>query len=279
LRAETVEMRVLQGRELTLHFEQGLEGAAQEVAAQFPQIGDDLKARFGWEIRVRPTVMLIKTPRVFQRMAGSVLIVAYALPRDNLIVMDYSRPALHRQRRGNVFKHELVHLLLHQHIQHAQIPRWFDEGVAQWASEGVAELLEADDGALLEQALLSRKNIPFQNLVVHFPDQRQALALAYAQSRSLVAYIADQYGAAKILQILGRMKTGEKFERAFESSLGVSPAAVERHWIDARRTGITWLTYLAAHIYEFIFLAAALMTVFGFVRFLIRKRAYRDEPE
>jgi hypothetical protein len=277
LRAERIDLRVSAGADLTLQFEEGLQGAAEAVRGRYPQLKKDLETRFGWEMDFAPTVVLIKTPALFQRLSGSSLIVAFAAPRDNLIVMDYSQPSLHRRFGGNVLKHELVHLLLHHHIRSADIPRWFEEGVAQWSSEGVAELLVSSGPVILEKAMVSGKIIPFSRLRTHFPRQRQALALAYAQSRSLVDYLADEYGADKILEILNRMKAGTEFEKAVQTSLGEDLSAVQQSWLASGQSASVWWGFLARHVYEILFFGAALMTVVGFVRFLIRKRAYRDE--
>ena len=275
--AETVDFRMMAGSELTLQFEQGLEGPARAIQDRYPRLRDELETFFGWEIDFRPTAVLIKSPALFRRLSASTLIVAYAVPRDNLIVMDFSRPNMHRRHGDNVFKHEMVHLLLHRHIQRTDIPRWFEEGVAQWASEGVAELLVSSGPAILEQAWVSGKTIPFRDLSASFPRERRNLALAYAQSRSLMTYIAEEYGAAKILEILNRMKAGEQFANAWQTSLDADPAVVQQRWLESGQTATVWWTYLARHIYEILFFTAALLTVIGFVRFLIRKRAYRDE--
>jgi hypothetical protein len=38
-------------------------------------------------------------------------------------------------------KHELCHLFLHYLIGGGELPRWFNEGIAQWTSGGIAELM------------------------------------------------------------------------------------------------------------------------------------------
>jgi hypothetical protein len=40
------------------------------------------------------------------------------------------------------------------------------------------------------------------------------------------------------------------------------------------KKNINWFTYLSIHLYEILFVTAALLTVFGFIRKIIRRRAY-----
>jgi hypothetical protein len=48
------------------------------------------------------------------------------------------------------------------------------------------------------------------------------------------------------------------------------------------KKNINWFTYLSIHLYEILFVTAALLTVFGFIRKMVRRRAYsmqEDEAE
>ena len=211
--------------------------------------------------------------------AGHPLIIAFAVPLDNLIVIDYGRLNRRYPHRKNLLKHELVHLLLHTHISGNRLPKWFEEGVAQWASDGVADMLEEPRPAVLSEAILTDKLLPFATLVNHFPDDNRDLILAYAQSRSMVFFMADTYGADNILKILDLLKNGSGFEESIRRVFSVSLPELEQKWVNSQERPAAILAMLAGYLYEFLFVAAALMTVVGFVRFRIRKRQYRDEDD
>ncbi|NNK85834.1 MAG: hypothetical protein HKO91_09820, partial [Desulfobacterales bacterium] len=72
---------------------------------------------------------------------------------------------------------------------------------------------------------------------------------------------------------------GNDIHTAFYASMDASLVEVENRWIAEQRRQSTWFVFLAGHIYEFLFLAAALLTVIGFIRFLIKKRNYTDDDD
>lgn len=270
---------LLQGPDVAIRFEPQLQSVAEEVATHYPRLRRDLQQIFGWETPLRPTVFLIGDRQRFARLAASPSLVAYARPGDNVVVIDCSRLHIRPHRLESVLRHEMIHLLLHRHIPSGFLPRWLDEGVAQWLSGGLAELLTAPHPSLLEDALLGGDFIPLAALNDAFALEGKSLMLAYEESRSFVAFVASEYGDEVIFQILNRLKNGSRLQEAFAASLALELREVEGQWLDRLRSRSTWLSYLAVHLYEYLFLAAALLTVIGFIRFVIKKRAYRDEEE
>ncbi len=277
--AAAQEFYLLQEPGVSIRFEPQLQPTAREVAEIYPRLRFTLQQIFDWEMNFRPTVFLIGDRQRFQRMAENPSVVAYARPGDNVVVIDCSRLHIRPHRLESVLKHEMIHLLLHHNIRGDLLPRWLDEGVAQFLSGGLAELLTAPHASLLEEALLSGEFIPLVDLHYRFPRDRRALLLAYEESRSFAAFIAAGYGDRKIIEVLAGLKNGASVQEAVAASLNLELRTVEQQWIEQLQSRSTWFSYLAVHLYDFLFLAAALLTVIGFVRFLAKKRAYRDEEE
>ena len=100
--------------------------------------------------------------------------------------------------------------------------------------------------------------------------------LAYEQSKSVVAYIDRQYGKQQILTILNDLRNGETIEAAIAQNLNLDLNQLEEEWLQHLESTPRWLVFLANNIYGIIFLLAAVLTVFGFVRLLIRKKSYRE---
>lgn len=125
------EPSILQAEHATVVYEEPLRSAAQEVAGLFPSVKQELESTFQWSLEFRPTVVLIKDRQQFQQMAGSELIVAYAMPGRNVMVIDYTRMNTSPFSLRSTLKHELCHLLLHHYIDRSNMPKWFDEGVCQ----------------------------------------------------------------------------------------------------------------------------------------------------
>ena len=274
-----IQLESYPGSELMVRFEPPLKDIAQDVIDIYPRIKSNLKKTLGWEMPFKPIVFLIQDKVYFKQLTQNKFIVAFAAPDKNLIVIDCSRLYIRPHRLDHILKHEMIHLILHYHIKSVHLPRWLDEGVAQWLSEGVGELLEAPQRSFFEEALLSGKSIPLRNLKYSFPDDKNNLMLAYEESRSFVTFISERYGDKKVFEILQRMQKGNKIHTAFSASINASPEEIENKWIRQQRRQNTWLIFLAGHIYEILFLAGALLTVIGFIRFLIKKRNYTDEDD
>jgi hypothetical protein len=212
-------------------------------------------------------------------LSGHRYIVALAVPSKNLIIIDYSKMNYKPFSFEKTMKHEICHLMLHHHIRNSHLPKWLDEGVAQWVSDGMMELLMDSRRRSLDDAILAGKYIPLADLGYRFPRDRQLLWLAYEESKSMIAYIEKQYGQKGVLDVLNRLKSGQDFETALLESLGVSFEELETNWQHQLKQPAHFFAFLAAYIYEVLFFLAALLTIAGFVRFLIKKRAYQDEDD
>ncbi|MDP4726247.1 MAG: peptidase MA family metallohydrolase [Desulfobacterales bacterium] len=277
LSAATVSFETLVRPGLKIQYEIPLKGAAEDLAATFPAVEAELVDLFGWHLSQRPTVMLIQNGEMFRRLADHPLIIAYAVPSEGLIVLDFGKLAGRPAQFRSVLKHEVVHLFLNVNRGNATLPKWLEEGVAQWASEGVADLLEQPQPSLLEDAILSGDLIPLSALRDRFPSDNRRLLLAYEESRRVVSYIAETHGRSTLIEILADIQRGSDVDAAFYRGLTAFPWEIERQWIARQNRGTVWLTYLAGHIYQFLFFLGALLTVAGFVRFRLKKRAYVDD--
>ena len=258
-------------------FEEPLRVAAKEVSAIYPDLREELEEMLKWRLDFRPAILLIKDRKTFQKRAGSPFFTAFALPRQRLIVIDYSRMAANPSLLATTLKHELCHLLLHHHIQNANLPKWLDEGIAQWVSGGMAEIIMNRERFVLNRAVFSGNYIPIRNLARRFPAEQTALLMAYEESRDLTEYINKEFGRNRILDILQCLKEGHTPDEAIQRSLFISLDELELKWLRDLRKRATWFTYLSVHLYQILFFLGALLTVFAFIKALIRKRNYRDE--
>jgi len=278
LHAEEIELGSLYDGELTVRFEKPLERAAEEVAAIYPDIKAGLEKTLGWKLSFRPTVLLIRNGGTFRKMAGNRLFVAFAVPGRNLVVIDYSRMKTRPFTLEITLRHELSHLMLHYHIRNG-LPRWIDEGVSQWVSGGIAEIIMDTKRSPLKDATLSGKFIPLNDLTRSFPAEKNALLLAYEESKSIMEYIDGKYGREAVIGILNRLREGATVQDALNETLGRPMEEVESEWHEELRRKTTWITFLSNNLYEILFFLAALITIAGFIRLLLRKRAYTDDEE
>jgi hypothetical protein len=270
---------VLQNDEVVVVHEAPLSIPAAEVVRIYPEIKHELETFFGWHLNIRPRVVLVENTRSFQQLTRNKLFVAFAVPAKNLIVIDYSRMNTRPFTLEITLKHELCHLLLHNHINRLNFPKWLDEGICQWASDGIGEIFVNQSWSGLDSAVMAGRIIPLNKLSDYFPLDGASLVLAYEQSKSLINYVDRQYGFHAIMEILNFLKNGEPVESALMSSLGISQQQLEKEWHGHLESTPRWLVFLASHMYAIIFFLAAVLTFFGFIRYRQRRRRVYEEWE
>ena len=273
---------IIQNNDLAVVYDPPLQAAAGDVLRLYPILRQELQARLGWRLNIRPQVVLVRTNQQFRQITRNSPIVAFASPQKNLIVIDYSRMSTRPFNLRITLKHEMCHLLLHEHIKTARLPRWLDEGICQWASDGIGELLMDKSWSGLDAAVMAGQTFRFSQLASRFPTGKSGLMLAYEQSKSLVVYIERRYGKNALIAILGDLKNGENIDTAIFQNLPMSLPELEKDWLSEIESTPRWLVFFANNLYGILFFLAAVLLVVGFVRAVIRRRKYaryEDEEE
>jgi hypothetical protein len=273
------EPSVLQTQELKIVYDGDLEQSARNAQRMYADSKQELQRLLQWPVTFRPTLVLINDQHRFRQMAGHALVVAYALPSENVMVIDHTRMTTKPFNLQATIKHELCHLILHDHIQGERLPRWLDEGVCQWASDGLADIILDTRRELLPAAILSGRYLDLSKLKHRFPRDKNGLILAYEQSKSIVDYISRTYGPKGVLDLLELLRQGIELERAVEERFAMPFDQLQARWREYLKKNINWFTYLSIHLYEILFVSAALLTILAYVRRVLRKKAYTDQAE
>jgi hypothetical protein len=268
---------IIEGNDATVRYDEPLKNAAREVIALYPRIKDDLEEILGWKIDFKPSILLTRDHEEFLKMTANPYIIAFAVPAKHLIAIDYSKMNISPFTLEVTLKHEMCHLLLGKNIPDDLLPRWLNEGFCQWVTGGIAELMIDDRQPNLSKASLSHRLIPLRSLSRHFPGDRDQLILAYEESKSVVDYMVTEYGRNSVVSILGYLREGDTIDDAVRKGLSLTLAELEKRWIQHVQGSVTWIGYLAANIYSILFFAAALLTIFGFLRLIIRRRLRSSE--
>ena len=270
---------VMQNDDMIVVYETSLEDAAGKLLRLYPDLRQELGKMFSWSLDIRPQVVLVKNTPSFRKLSRIDLIVAFAEPAKNLIVIDYSRMNQHPFSLRITFKHELCHLLLHRHVDNLHLARWLEEGVCQWASDGIGEIFLDQRSSGLDAAIMTDSVLPLRRLANTFPRDKPSLMLAYEQSKSVVNYLDRKYGKSAILDLLDDLKNGETLDVAALNSIGITTSELEKEWLSHLERTPRWLVYLADNLYGILFFLAALMTIFGFVRRVMGRKVWEGEDE
>jgi hypothetical protein len=129
---------------------------------------------------------------------------------------------------GRVVPHEVSHQVLSQATENPfnGPPVWLDEGLATQAQENGAErfpefVMSAAVNGMLE---------PIPVLNSQFPYDAEGALLGYAQSESIVDFIADTYGDDAIARLIAVFREGVSYDEAVQRALGVTMEELDEQW-------------------------------------------------
>ena len=246
----------------------GGEGRAQEVlaAALRPPY---LPGFPGRRAPVPSTIVLAPSPQVFDSVTGGRAPewgAGVAIPSTGTIVLPvYASPRTRPEQLPVTLRHELVHLALHQELP-GRIPRWFNEGYAEWVSGGWSP----DEAWRLRVAFLLGRAPPLDSLTLDWPWEANQARLAYLLSATAVQHLAERSGPRGFETLMAAWKREGSLDRAIRAVYGMTMGQFEEEWrkLVQRRYGWMMILFQAT-----VFWLAASVLVMGL--FWLRKRRDR----
>ena len=199
----------------------------------------ELQQRLGQPILQHVDVRVARTPREMRSLAvPGTQVPSYAsgLAYSQLGLVLLTIQPLYPNADHNlveIFKHELVHVALHDAVDGRPIPRWFNEGFAvQLSGENRATRLWT-----LWSATLSENLIPLNQLDATFPADPNSASIAYAEAADFVRYLTRNQEEHRFRAAVARVRTGEPFVAALGDAYGTDINSLEYEWLEdvARR--------------------------------------------
>ncbi len=276
--AHAVEFEIIKTHDVTIKYEKGLSGVSNEIGSLIPSLKEETEKRIGLPINFPFDIIIYRDRKTFRRLVNNDMIAAFAIPGQDLIVLDYSQFRSDLLTLKQIIMHEICHLLLHKNIAGNNLPRWFDEGVSQWVSGGINEIVYPQSTDALKMAFIKGTLLSFSTMSEALPSDPADLILSYEQGKSMVDYIGQRFGTDSIKGIIARLSSGAGFYDAVNDELGADFTEIEKKWRrDKGEHQYTWLAYFSDHIYLILFFIAAFLTIYGFIRLKKRMRDYQDE--
>ncbi len=127
--------------------------------------------------------------------------------------------------------HELGHLITHQVTispYGSNIPPWLDEGLAMHA-EGIQS--DSDKGAL-RKAVEDGTIATLKSLSSPFSADAKEAFYAYAESQSVIEYMASSFGKNKINDLLTQLNDGYSMDDALMKVYGFNLDGLDKGWMD-----------------------------------------------
>jgi hypothetical protein len=207
------------------------------------------------------TAVLTHSPEAFDELTGGVVPewrAGVALPELSMLVLPSGEgPRVLDGEGRRTLRHEWAHLGLHQFLGDLRVPRWFDEGYAQWASGGF------DGGeAWRLRVLLALDRAPaLDSLTLGWPAAREPSRSAYLLAASALAYLLEPSGERGLALFLERWRAEGSFDGALARTFGVTTDQLEADWKAHVRRRYGWLFVLSRSSVLWLVLAAALFAL------------------
>jgi hypothetical protein len=129
-----------------------------------------------------------------------------------------------------IVPHELSHILLHQVTRNPYNtpPLWLQEGLATYNEESG----EPGYDAALQEAAERGAIEPLRALTSSFSQDEEGIPVAYAQSRSVVAFILgdERFGPERLARTLAAFREGVTYDEALQRGIGLSIDELDREW-------------------------------------------------
>lgn len=244
------------------------EAVAEALTAQaaLPALADDLPRDV--------TVILAPDEATFRRAAGGRppdWSAAVAIPSVGRIVLP---PFGSDRGMGNdhwrTLRHEWAHLGLHQSLPGLRVPRWFDEGYAQWASGW-----DRVEVWRLRLRVALGRTPPLDSLTFRFPGDRTSARDAYLLSATTVEYLIQASGDEALVLFLERWRARGRFEDALREVYGVSTHQLEEDWRQWLRDRYGWVSVLTNSSVAWTLLAVLVVALLRIRRVRDRERLAR----
>lgn len=193
-----------------------------------------------------------------------------ALGRLGLVLLAAAAPG---REPARVLAHELAHLALYRLAGSRHIPRWFQEGFAQFQ----ADEWSFERARTLAWGALSGKLFSLRALTYGFPDTAGDVRLAYAQSVDFISYLLERAGPARFSEVVRRLAAAEPLTVALEETYDIGVEELEQQWQASLKRRFTWVPLLTGS--AALWSLAALIFLLAYLRRRRQRRRRLEQME
>lgn len=228
----------------------GSEGTAQniqEIAENFyPKVIKDI----GYSAKRKITIWFCESQKEFGRSINAPIQdwaagCAYPL-HARIVIRDPDSLQDKRIKLSRLLKHEITHVIFGLYIgQNLEyVPRWFNEGLAMYEAE---EWTYNQYWTMLTGSL-SNSLIPLYELTEDFPQDESQARMAYAQSCSIVTFMAKKYGSESLKDCIRLIAQGRGMDEAMAGAIGIDSFWLERKWLKDIKGRYKWISLISSWV-------------------------------
>jgi hypothetical protein len=149
-----------------------------------------------------------------------------AFPEENIVILGTS--GSDAQWDKDTVVHELTHVLV-GHFTFSclgSVAHWLDEGLAVYSEGQLSEQFQST----LDQAIKDNTLLSIRIISANFGEAQTKVDLSYAESYSIVKYLLDTYGQAKLTALLVTFRNGATTDQALMQTYGFNINGLEDQW-------------------------------------------------
>lgn len=218
------------------HFEVKYEGhARQDLASKILLILNNAYFKIGSDFNLFPSqkvTVMIYTQAQYGEVTGNPEWLPGQAEGNGTIRLTANDLEISEERLKNALFHEYTHILLYRKVA-LKIPRWLDEGLAQYKEQSGGDKISGAELALLKKHLTQGNLIPLASMDNAWDStgDQETINLAYVEAKSLILYLVDRYNFYQILSLLDKLKSGKNINQALKDTFYLDLAQIEQNWL------------------------------------------------
>ncbi len=222
-----------------------------------------------FEAQDRIEIYIVRSQAEFDELTGTrnrPSVIGRALTRQLRVVVKPMGP----ERLPDLVTHELAHVMLDLRMgdEAHRLTRWLHEGIAQYAEGGIS----TTQRRIIGRAAMADELLTIDELDDAFHGDSQQIALAYAQSFTLVEYLGEISPAEGISPLLDQLARGRDMRLALGLAFGRSVPVMEEEWLERLR--LEHMGHLRMPPSEAM-ISALFLIAFFIALFFVRRRSAR----
>ncbi len=218
-----------------------------------------IRAKKRIAIRIQSAAEDFSKKQPGERVPGWAVGTAYA-SRNAIFIMQPHGVKLQYNDIREVVTHEYIHVAVGNYLEEVDVPRWLDEGLADFVGGERSWTAPVTLGT----ASITGRLIPLAALKNYWPQSAEKAKLAYAQASDFAAFIEREYGPGAIKRLLKLAHSTGDLDAAFRSVTGKGVYELEKEWIEKVARYYKWIPLLSGGLT--LWAGASVLVVLGFIR-------------
>ena len=228
---------------MRIQWEPALDDDAYDLIAAAPRWWSEIETALAGDVDDSVTITFLDhAGRVAEASAMPRWVAGVAHSSSGEILIARHGPDGTRTDLEELLKHEMAHVVLYRALDGHEVPRWFNEGVAD-SFTGTLSLTRAQT---LATAVFGPGVPDLEELEKHFRGADGVDAsVAYAASRDLVSFLRDRDGDIKIRQLITEVEQGHRFEVAIIRTYDLGLEELVTEWRSGLPGRFVWYPMIA----------------------------------